>query len=455
VLARELGVSRNTTAAALAQLRAEGYLAVRPRSGTFVSPSLPEAVLTAPRPRAARPGRQARPGRRPGPIPAPALSRLGARLAALGTVVGNPARPFRIGSPDVEAFPWPLWARLTHRRLGSGAAALAGYGAAAGYRPLREAIATYVAAARAAQCAAEQVIITNGTQQALDLVARLLVDEGDPVWIEDPGYGSARLALAGVGARLVPVPLDRDGLDVARGLARAPEARLAYVTPSRQYPVGVTMSAPRRLELLRWAARSQAWIVEDDYDSEFRYASRPLASLQGLDEANRVLYIGTFSKTMFPGLRLGYLILPPELVPSFAAARGLLDWQSPALAQAVLADFIGEGHFARHVRRMRVLYEARRDALLEAAREYLGDRLELGDADAGMHVLGLLPRGMSDRRVAGRALAAGVEVQALSSFAIEPPVRGGLVLGYAEFAPAVLKAAMQRLAAVLDSRETR
>ncbi len=453
VLARELQVSRNTTSAALAQLRAEGYLAVRPRSGTFVSPLLPETTLAAPRPHEGatapdHPG--GGPARSPAPGRHPALSRHGARLATLGIPGGGPSRPFRIGVPALDAFPWELWARLTSRRLRHSPEAVSGYGPSAGYAPLREAIAASVAAARGAVCTAAQVVITSGTQQALDLVARLLVDEGDAVWVEDPGYPGARAAFAAVGARLVPVPLDGEGLDVAAGARLAPRPRLVYTTPSRQYPLGVTMSAARRFELLRWAGRANAWIVEDDYDSEFRYVSRPHACLQGLDESGRVLYVGTFSKTVFPGLRLGYVIVPLALGVAFANARGVADWHSPALEQAVLSDFISEGHFARHVRRMRVLYQARRDALVEAARQHLGEHLELGDASAGMHVVGWLSRGIDDRRVAERGGPAGLELQAVSSFATEPLRRGGVLLGYAEFAPATLRAAVERLAALLN-----
>ena len=257
-----------------------------------------------------------------------------------------------------------------------------------------------------------------------------------------------------MGARIVPVPLDREGLDVRAGVRRAPRARLVYTTPSRQYPVGVTMSAARRFELLRWAARADAWVVEDDYDSEFRYVSRPLACLQGLDDSGRVLYVGTFSKTLFPGLRLGYVIAPPALVPAFATARAVADWHSPAVEQAVLADFIGEGHFARHIRRMRVLYLARRDALL-AALEGLGPKcFEVADADGGMQLLGWLPRGVNDRHVAKLALAAGLEVAPLSAFATGPLRRGGLVLGYTEFTPVALATAVDRLRVVL-TRVTR
>ncbi len=455
VLAQELAVSRNTTAAALAQLRAEGYLEVRPRSGTRVSPLLPDTLLAAPGGRGARGARGGRGRRVPGSHAAarhPALSRHGARLAALHLWSASPPRPFRFGVPALDAFPWRLWARLTSRRLRHSAAALTGYDRATGFAPLRESIAGYVRAARGAACTPDQVIITSGAQQGLDLVARLLVDEADPVWVENPGYPSARAAFAAVGARIVPVPLDQEGLDVRAGARRAPRARLVYTTPSRQYPVGMTMSAARRFELLRWAARADAWVVEDDYDSEFRYVSRPLACLQGLDEGGRVIYVGTFSKTLFPGLRLGYVIAPPALVPAFAAARAVADWHSPAVEQAVLADFIREGHFARHIRRMRVLYLARRNALLAALEglEGLGPNgFEVADASGGMQLLGWLPRGVNDRHIAKLALAAGLEVAPLSAFATGPLRRGGLVLGYTEFTPAELAAAAHRLGVVL------
>jgi GntR family transcriptional regulator/MocR family aminotransferase len=440
VLAQELAVSRNTTAAALAQLRAEGYLDVRPRSGTRVGRLLPDTLLTAPGERAR--GTAAAPRH-------PALSRHGARLAALHPSTTSSPRPFRYGVPALDAFPWHLWARLTSRRLRQSAAALTGYAGGTGFAPLREAIAGYVKAARGALCTPDQVIITNGAQQGLDLVARLLVDEGDPVWVENPGYPSARAAFAAVGAQIVSVPLDREGLDVRAGARRAPRARLVYTTPSRQYPVGVTMSAARRFELLRWAARADAWVVEDDYDSEFRYVSRPLACLQGLDDSGRVLYVGTFSKTLFPGLRLGYVIAPPALVPAFATARAVADWHSPAVEQAVLADFIRDGHFARHIRRMRVLYLARRDALLAALAGLGPNALEVADAGGGMQLLGWLPRGVNDRHVASLALAAGLEVAPLSAFATGPLRCGGLVLGYTEFTPAALATAVRRLRVVL------
>ena len=447
VLASDLGVSRNTVNGALAQLRAEGYVVARPRAGVFVNDRIPDALLTVPRERRGPAAPRAdRAGVRP-----PTLSRRSVAIASIPLAAGRslavPARPFQTGVPALDAFPWGLWARLLAGRTRRAGAVLSGYGSVLGYAPLREAITAYLAAARGARCSAGQVVVTAGAQQGLDLVARVLVDPGDVVWVEDPGYPAARGVFAAAGARIVPVGLDAEGLRPPGTAGAAP--RLAYVTPSRQYPTGVTMSAARRLELLRWAAAAGVWIVEDDYDSEFRYASRPLHCLQGLDDGGRVIYVGTFSKTVFPGLRLGYLVVPAELVNAFEAARALADRQPPGIEQAVLADFITQGHFARHVRRMRGLYEERRDALLEAAHRWLGDEATIGDTAAGMLAVARLRAGVSDQEVSRRALAAGVEAPALSSYAIRPSRRGGLLLGYAGYPPEALRAGMRHLAAAL------
>jgi GntR family transcriptional regulator/MocR family aminotransferase len=323
------------------------------------------------------------------------------------------------------------------------------YGDPLGFMPLREAIATYLREARAVRCEAGQVMVVSGSQHGLDLATRLLLDPGDRVWLEDPGYLGARGALMAAGARLVPVPVDGEGLEVARGIRVAPDARLAYVTPSHQYPLGVTMSLARRLALLEWARARRAWIVEDDYDSEYRYTGRPLASLQGLDRHGRVIYVGTFSKVLFPALRLGYVVVPPALVDAFAAARGLVDRHPPSVTQAVLAEFIAEGSFARHVRRMRMRYAEQQAALVEAARHKLDGVLEVSPAEAGMHLVGWLPSGADDRAASGTAQQVGVEAPALSTFRLRRSGRCGLLLGYAAWAPSELRAAVDTLAAAL------
>jgi GntR family transcriptional regulator/MocR family aminotransferase len=459
-LAAELGVARNTAASALAQLQAEGYVEARERSGTFVCSILPDAALAPPRPSSASSVRAMPDGAPTVATPAPTLSQRGRAATAYATSPGDrePSRPraFRVGVPALDAFPWPLWTRLTSRRLRASAAALADYGMAAGYAPLRAAIAAHVGAARGVACSAEQVVVTNGAQQALELAARLLLDPGEAVWMEEPGYLGARAAFASAGARLVPVPLDDEGIDVAEGTRRAPSARLAYVTPSHQYPTGVTMSATRRLALLRWARDAGAWIVEDDYDSEYRYASRPLASLQGLatdvGDGGRVLYVGTFSKTLFPGLRLGYLVVPTALVDAFARARGVSGRHASGVEQAVLTDFLDGGHHARHVRRMRVLYEERRDVLLRGLAEQVGGVLEPMASDAGMHLVAYLPADRpadEDRTLVAHAQAAGIELRALTAYALGPLPRGGLLLGFAACRPSEIRAGCRRLGAVL------
>ena len=452
-LAAELDVSRNTVTSAFSQLLVEGYLEGRVGSGTYVAGDLPDEML-----KARRGARNAGSDEESVTSVGRRLSRRGELLASTRTVtvrdVGRP-RAFRPCVPALEEFPHGEWRAIVARRWRRPPVGVLGYGDPAGYRPLREAIAGYLGAARAVRCSPEQVVVVSGSQQALDLAARVLLDPGDAVWVEDPGYAGARAALAGAGASLVPVPVDGDGLDVSAGTEREAGARLAYVTPSHQYPLGPTMGFSRRLELLRWASRAGAWIVEDDYDGEYRYSGRPLEALQGLDAEGRVIYIGTFSKVLFPALRLGYVVVPPDLVDAFVAARELSDRHSPVIEQAVLADFIAEGHFARHVRRMRTLYAARQAALVEAAREELDGLLETGPAEAGMHLVGFLPEGTDDREVSRRAAYYGVEVSPISAYAIkgapypENPCRPGLLLGYAALTEAEILRGVRGLAAAL------
>ena len=321
-LAEDLRVSRTTSLLAVEQLRAEGYLTARRGSGTFVADVLPD---DRPQTRASRPA----------PSPRhPPLSRRGAVLVAApqgARRLGGPPRAFRIGTPGVDLFPVRLWSQLANRRLRSVTSAQLDYGDSAGLRVLREAIAEHVRTARGTQCGADQVLMVAGAQQGLDVICRLLLDPGDRVWMEEPGYPGARSALLGAGARILPVRVDADGLDVEAGMRYAGDARLVYVTPSHQYPLGVPMSLPRRLALLQWASAARAWVVEDDYDSEFRYGARPIPCLHGLDVDGRVIYVGSFSKTLFPALRLGFLILPPDLQDRVVAARRAADQHPPLL----------------------------------------------------------------------------------------------------------------------------
>ena len=472
-LAAELGCARNSVIGAFEQLLAEGYLEGRPGSGTFITGVLPDALLSR------SPGGPARGGSGPGgprpdasggaiPAPAPpALSPRGARLAALGPPRALATGAFAPGTPDLALFPFAVWGRLLGRVWRRPPADLARGGSPAGYPPLREAIARTLRTVRDLVCTADQVFVTSGAQPALDLAARLLLAPGDRVWVEEPGYPGLRGPLLAAGARLVPVPLDGEGLSVAAGRALAPNARLAVVAPSHQYPLGTTMSLARRLDLLEWAQQAGAWIVEDDYDSEYRYAGRPLAALQGLDagrsgEAARVLYIGTFSKALFPALRVGYLVVPPGLAAPFARARAALESYFSAVVQPALAAFLDEGHFAAHVRRMRTVYAARQQALLAAAARHLSDLADLEPDDAGLHLVARLVArrdgtGLDDREARRRAAAAGIMSQALSdhyladpeaAYPHHPPPRG-LLLGYAAVPEAEIEPAVKSLARAL------
>ncbi|AGA28919.1 MocR-like pyridoxine biosynthesis transcription factor PdxR [Singulisphaera acidiphila] len=442
-LAGDLGVSRNTVTTAYDQLLAEGYLEGKVGAGTYVTRTLPEDALLVRRGQARGDDRTGQPGR---------LSRRGTLLATTPAWVVRGAadpKPFRPGVPAMDTLPLDAWATLAARHWRRSTGHLLGYGDPAGYGPLREAIAAHLGTARGVVCEAGQVVIVAGTQQAIDLATRLLLDPGDPAWIEDPGFVGARGAVVGAGARLVPVPVDGDGMVVSAGVARCPEARLAYVTPSHQYPLGVAMTLARRLELLCWAHRAGAWILEDDYDSEFRYTGRPLASLQGLDQQGRVVYMGTFSKVLFPALRLSYLVAPPGLVNAFVAALALAGGPPPLHTQAVLADFFTEGHFLRHIRRMRALYAERQEALVRAAKAELCGLLEVVPSETGLQVMSWLDEGINDRAASRWADAAGVVAPPLSSYTLEPSSRQGLLLGYAAHSPRQIREGMRRLATAL------
>ncbi|GCE28487.1 GntR family transcriptional regulator [Dictyobacter alpinus] len=449
-LAQTLGVSRATVVLAFDQLLAEGYIYGKVGSGTYVERVLPDELL---RLQDRRKG-----GQQTGEIlpPAQPLSERGKMIAASTVaplqkweqVVQHQA--FRHGIPALHEFPFKLWSQLAAKRWKHIQPSDFGYSDPAGYRPLRQEIARYLQVARGVRCTEEQIIIMAGSQQALHLAAQLLIDPGDDVWIEDPCYMGARGALVSSGAQLVPVPIDDEGLAVTQGIAISPRARMAYVTPSHQFPIGTVMSLSRRLALLRWADQAGSWILEDDYDSEYRYAGHPLASLQGLDQAGRVIYIGTFSKVLFPALRLGYLVSPPELIDAFRAARSAADRHAHMLDQMVTTDFMAQEHFARHVRRMRSLYEERQLILLEAARQQLGDNVCIKSATAGMNVLAHLPARLRDTEVAQQAAQNGVAVTPISKYYIQHPPLNGLLLGYAAYNQQEIQQGMQNLARTLQ-----
>ena len=421
-LADELGISRIPVLGAYSQLLAEGYIESRLGAGTFVTSSLSDQF----------------PGARPavaGVVNDPASDAI-SRASMLLPVERTPWFPgsgaFSVGQIAYDHFPFRVWSDLVTHHARIVRASSLNYSDPMGSEVFREVIATYLRTARAVRCEAAQIMVVNGSQHALDLSARVLLDPDSPVWIEEPGYEFLRHTLTLSGCRLVPVPVDGEGLDVAAGIKLCPNARVAYVTPSHQYPLGATMSAARRLQLLEWAHASDAWIVEDDYDSEYRYESMPVASMQGLDPGARVIYIGTFSKTLFPSLRLGYMVIPPALVSRFRAVRQANDMCPSHLYQAALTDFINGGHFTRHIRKTRQLYAERRNALTQALRKEFGSEIEILGAEAGMHLVITLPFGLSDQKISAQAAQEGLWLWPLSAAYVGTNVRQGFVLGFGD-----------------------
>ena len=442
-MAQGLMISRNTVMNAYDQLLAEGYLEGHVGSGTYVTLSVPDDLLYA-RSNTPKPLQLSKKGRN--------FSNRGNILTTTpvnATADASRARAFWPGVPAVDDFPVRLWLRLLSRYWNQPSRKLLGYGDPAGYWPLREAISNYLGAARAVQCAPEQIVITVGRQQAFDLAARVLLDPGDAAWIEDPGYLGARAALIGAGAKLIPIAVNKEGIDVSAGENKCPDARLACVSPSHQYPLGVTMSLARRLSLLNWAKAADAWILEDDYDSEYRYTGTPVSALQGLDQEGRVIYIGTFSKIMFPALRLGYLVAPPDQVDAYVTARASLSRFCPLIDQAALADFIRENHFARHIRRMRALYKSRQEKLLSALNRDLQDIIQVKPDETGLHLVAWLPEGVDDVEVSHQAARFGVDAQPLSAFSLQPGGGGALILGYAAYDEKQIDTGVRQLACAL------
>jgi GntR family transcriptional regulator/MocR family aminotransferase len=452
VLARELGVSRNTVLLAYDQLLAEGYAVGQAGSGTYVAAALPDTMLAT--------AHTARQMVSFPPLTMPRLSAYGRHVAENSPLPPPPLKShaypvrydFRYGLPAVEEFPHDIWRRLLARRARGASLRSLRYGPPEGYAPLRETIADYLRRARAVVCEPEQIVVVNGSQQALDLTTRVLLDAGDSVVIEEPHYQGARQVFLAAGARLYTAPVDAEGLDVTALPPAAAHTRLAYVTPSHQFPTGAIMSLARRLALLAWAERTDTYVLEDDYDSEYRYEGRPVEAVQGLDRSSRVIYVGTFSKVLFPALRLGYLVLPSALVQPFLAAKWLTDRHTSTLEQEMLTDFIREGHFERHLRRSRTYNAARRAALLDALATYLGDRVEVSGANAGMHLLVWLHGVMPERveMLIEDAARAGVGFYSVAPYYLHPPPRAGLLLGYAAMTEDEIRAGIQRLATILD-----
>ena len=437
-LAVDLRVSRNTVVLAYEQLLAEGYVVSRNRATASVASALPVSAMPA--------------SPRPKPAASPPISAYARRLTEL--LGAPPARlsglryDFRYGEPSVDEFPREIWRRLLAARARRTARDALGYADPAGYEPLRAALAEYLKRARGVACEADQIVVTSGSQQGFDLAARVLLDAGDVAVVEEPHYPGVTIPFEAAGARLAYTPVDAGGLQTHRLPTRA---RLAYVTPCHQFPTGVIMPLERRLALLAWAARTDSWVIEDDYVSEFRYEGHPLEALQSLDRDGRVIYDGTFSKTLFPALRIGYLVLPRSLVPSFVAAKWATDRFSAMLAQEALADFITSGQFERYLRRAGNRNAARRQALIGALRQHFGDRVEIAGENTGVHLVVWLndvrPRDLP--AVIARARAAGVGLYSVAPFHTSPPPRAGLLFGYASLTEAEIRAAIRRVAEIV------
>ena len=435
-LGRELRLSRNTVAEAFRRLAAEGYIGSRHGSGTFVAGRSPEPAPLPFTSSTASPSRGQVVRTDDGRIATHRAlhpARLSHRGRSLLAAEGPPAErsvAFRMSLPALEAFPRALWGKLAARRWDRAPAVLFTDHDERGHAPLRAAIADYLVASRGVRCDADHVLIVAGAQQAFGLIASVVCDPGDEVWMEDPGYPPARAAVMAAGALPRPIPVDAGGLDVDEAIHRAPSARLAVVTPSHQFPLAGVLSAPRRHALLDWARRSGAWILEDDYDSELRYAGPPVPALQGLEPDAPVALVGTFSKVLGPWLRLGYIVAPDALLDALVAARRTAGIP-PIMNQAVVADFIRDGHFLRHVRRLRVLYDHRRATLERHAAELLDGRAHLRPIEAGLHAILDLPAGSNDRTVGERAASAGVVAMALSRFRHQVETPPALLLGFA------------------------
>lgn len=443
-LARDLCLARNTVVAAFEQLAAEGYVTSTLGSGTYVADladlkplddkASPHVALSA-------------------SALAP-LSRRGAHITAFAAGPRFEIQPFAPGDADFSSFPFKLWQRLQNRVWREVRPDLLDYGQSGGYLPLRQAIAEYLRISRSVKVAVENIVITSGTQQSLDLCAQLLADVGDTAWVEDPCYWGARRVFEACDLTLHPITVDADGMALeAADLATEP--RLIYVTPSHQYPTGAVMSLVRRRELLDVAVRKNAWILEDDYDSEFRYTGRPLASLQGLDTDDRVVYMGTFSKVLYPGIKVGYMVVPPALAESFKIA--LYDLQRPGqlMVQAALADFISQGHFVTHIRKIRHIYGARRELLRKTLVSQFGaqlnQRVTISSEESGLHLVVELPDHVDDVALEKLASESGIAVKALSTYYLAPPLRRGLLVGYAYVTPDKIVYYGKLLAAVIQS----
>lgn len=445
-LAAELGVSRITVNLAFSELHTEGYLITKPGSGTFVAAPLPEAFLSAEKASPSPPtSQETRLSERVNALPD---QRVG-REFDLGPTGAAPGVLLQSGIPAVDEFPIAIWERLRAQLLAKKGANLLRYGSNRGDADLREAVAAYLCDFRGAHCRPDEIVIVAGMQQAMLISAMAVLDPGDVAWIEDPGFHQARRVLALAGATIIPRPVDAEGIVIGRAPRRA-RPKLIYVTPSHQFPLGVTMSLKRRKALLEFAQTQNAYILEDDYNAEFRFSGPPLPCLQGLDRSGRVIYAGTMSKILYPSLRLGYLLIPAPLADAVAKLRTAMDQHSPTIDQATLARFITEGFYLSHVRRMRKIYSERRAFFIEQFNKLLSNHFTLGIADAGLHALAWF-RSPGDLPLLQRAAPKlGVKISPLSYFCIEAKLPPALVLGFAAWSPAQIREGLSRLARALE-----
>ncbi len=440
-LARQYRLARGTIVNAFEQLNSEGYIQGSVGSGTYVNKILPEELLQV--------SRKESPALRVRHKPPRKLSDYARRVKLFPNFEIRPSRAFRTNMPALDLFPTTLWAQVAARRLRRISASLLLGCGPLGYPLLRDAVANYLSTSRGVKCVADQVVIVSGVQEAIDIAVRLFVNPRDRVCMENPGYPGAAIAFKAAGARISAICVDDEGMQVPDANMRG--ARLIYITPGHQFPLGVTMSVARRLQLLDWAAKSGALILEDDYDSEYRYAGRPVPALQGLDRHGLVLFTGSFSKVLFPSLRVGYLVVPPDLVDHFAAALSVTNRHAPLPEQAILCDFISDGHFGRHLRRMREEYARRLSILLECAQQSLCGLLEISGVEAGLQIAGWLHRGLNAESVATAAATRGVEVTALSRYHQGTAVREGLHLGFASVDSKEIRRGVRELTITLEN----
>lgn len=434
-IAKQYRISRGIVVAAMEQLQAEGYLAGKTGSGTYVKAVIPDDLLGLNR-------RKPKLPRLPALDQVPEWVRIG--------VSGWRLKPFLPHLTANDQFPQKLWAQVASRRLRRLTPEILLGADTLGYRPLREAIAGYLGGSRGVKCTADQIVVVSGVQQGLDLTVRQLLRPGDGVWMEEPGYLGAREVFQMAGARLTGVPVDEEGLDVEAGDRLGTKPRLIYVTPAHQFPLGVTMTLERRFALLDWARKADALIFEDDYDSEFRYAGRPVPALQGLNGDASVIYAGSFNKVLFHSLRLGYVVVPERMVDAFASLRWFIDRFPPGIEQAVLCDFLTEGHFGRHIRRMRELYANRLGALVDAAEKKLGDLLTIRDTHAGLQTVGWLGDGLQADAVARAASDLGVVTVPLGKYSLTNESIPALQLGFAGFDEQQIRLGVDQLARAVE-----